>query len=173
MKAITLWPEWAWAICYLDKRVENREWAPPLGVRGKRIAIHAGAHFGGRPGRPAKREALDAVADMAYRAGWRVYNFGSGYGRRFSPASAEAESFVLRPDTVTTSAIVATAVVTGFRRGFADNVKATGWEVPGATWWLLDKVVVLDQPVPCAGKQGLWSVPDDVLRLVVERGGGQ
>lgn len=28
MKALTVWPEWAWAIVHAGKNVENRTWAP-------------------------------------------------------------------------------------------------------------------------------------------------
>lgn len=70
--ALTLWPEWAWAIANLDKRVENRTWAPPISMVGKRIAIHSGASIGGRKGRVARREGLSAMMSMAARACWKI-----------------------------------------------------------------------------------------------------
>lgn len=28
--------------------------------------------------------------------------------------------------------------------------------------WLLDNIVKLDEPIPCRGRQGVWTVPDDI-----------
>ena len=39
---------------------------------------------------------------------------------------------------------------------------------PGWHWVLAD-VRPLDEPVPCKGRQGLWTLPDDVERKVRER----
>ena len=41
MKALTLWPEYAWLIAKGIKTTETR-WAPPGWLLGSRIAIHAG-----------------------------------------------------------------------------------------------------------------------------------
>jgi hypothetical protein len=43
--ALTIQQPWAWVICYLDKRIENRDWAPPRQMIGRHIAIHAGKAF--------------------------------------------------------------------------------------------------------------------------------
>ncbi len=42
MKALTLLRPWAYCIAHLDKRIENRTWAPWAEVIGQRIAIHSG-----------------------------------------------------------------------------------------------------------------------------------
>jgi hypothetical protein len=39
---LTLHVPWPWAILRGGKRVENRGWAPPEGLRGSWIALHAG-----------------------------------------------------------------------------------------------------------------------------------
>lgn len=44
MKAITLSPEWAYAVTHLGKDVENRTWWPPKGYTGD-LAIHAGQRY--------------------------------------------------------------------------------------------------------------------------------
>lgn len=36
----------------------------------------------------------------------------------------------------------------------------------------MDERCKLPEPVPCRGFQGFWTLPDDVLRQVVEQGGG-
>ena len=42
MKALTLRPQWAWAVAHSTKRVEYRSWMPRLAV-GETLAIHAGS----------------------------------------------------------------------------------------------------------------------------------
>lgn len=46
MKALTVHGVWAWCIMHAGKNVENRSWAPPLKMVGKRVAIHAGQNAG-------------------------------------------------------------------------------------------------------------------------------
>lgn len=126
--ALTLWPEWAWAICHLDKRVENRTWAP--GARlpvGSRLAIHAGKYIGGTLG--ATDEGVEAV--------------------RFMARGAQTVGI----DRCTTSAIVAVVTIDGF-----DQEQRTKWDVPGLWHWRFRDVEVLATPIPCRGAQGLWAV---------------
>ena len=150
MKALTLTPEWAWAVCHLDKRVENRSWAAPREAIGTTIALHAGK------ARPEWR----AVELMAACAGWGTY----GYARDFK----RGEQIVNRPSSerFATGAIVATFRIVGCRRVREDE--ARGWEV-GEFCWDIDDVVVLARPVPCKGALGLWTVPDALLGDVVTR----
>lgn len=150
--ALTLWPEWAWVIAngqswpadLVRKLVENRGWHPgrrlPVGTR---IAIHAGKHLGGRPGAAVADEAVAGVLAMYRRA-----NPG-----RLLPYQGFREA--LR--ACAKSAIVCTATIDGY-----DQHHLTGWDVPDAWHWRLRDVLVLDEPIPCRGAQGLWPVPADV-----------
>jgi len=65
-RALTLWPEWAWAIESLDKRVENRTWPIPPAMIGATVYLHAGSEA------PASvhRQRREQVQQMAARAGW-------------------------------------------------------------------------------------------------------
>lgn len=45
VKALTLIQPWDWAVCFANKRVENRSWAPPRAIIGQRIALHRGVKF--------------------------------------------------------------------------------------------------------------------------------
>ena len=47
--ALTLYPEFAWGVTALDKRVENRHVAP-MRLVGKYLLIHAGKLIGGKSG---------------------------------------------------------------------------------------------------------------------------
>lgn len=135
--ALTLWPEWAYAITHLGKDVENRDWERlPTWLTGRYLAIHAGAHIGGRAAKVATKEGLDAVAFMARRAGLDV---------RVSPSK------------VVTSAIVAVVKV-----GKVGQVESP-WAVPDAWQIGFDRVVVLREPVVCKGAQKLWTPDPEIL----------
>jgi hypothetical protein len=146
MRALTLWPEWAWAVAYLGKDVENRGWAPPSYIRGQRIAIHAGKHVGGRSGPAAYRDGAALVIETALRAGLDPY---------------APDSFVTRLHRelcATTSAVVAVARVEAEVAGSAPSA----WAATGQYHWRLCDVTTLRRPVPCRGAQGLWVVPREV-----------
>lgn len=44
MKALSVWNPWAWALVAGLKTYENRDWALPAWIRGKRVLIHSGQH---------------------------------------------------------------------------------------------------------------------------------
>ena len=135
MKALTLWPEWAYCITHLDKRVENRSWSPSLAI-GERFAIHAGATRGnvGRACRygligydPRIRSMVDSIAPL-----WAI----SG-----------------DPSRCPTRAIVCTAMLVG-----VDEAMRTPWDIENETHWRLDDVRPLAEPVPVQrGLLGLWN----------------
>lgn len=59
-------------------------------------------------------------------------------------------------DQIVTSSIIGIAVLAGFVTESDDP-----W-FKGKIGWLLKEVAAIE-PVPCAGKQGLWTLPPDVL----------
>jgi hypothetical protein len=151
MRALTLWQPWASAIAHLDKRVENRTWRPPQWTIGETIAIHAGKSL--------DREALE---DLAH--------------------DGELEQL---GDPIPRGAIVATAQVVGWVRddGRLLDRRPVRWDgisedraaelVAGRWWagpfgWVLDDVVSIE-PVPCRGRQGLWTVPEELLPTLRRR----
>ncbi len=146
--ALTLWPEWAYAICALGKRVENRTWSR-ASVQGQWIAIHGGASIGGRKGQDAEADGIAELATMAVRA------------RVISPPVGEAELRILREGArAAAGKIVAVAQVQEFVRASADP-----WFV-GPVGWVLRGVAVLPQPVPVKGAQGLWPLGEEVAAQV-------
>lgn len=146
--ALTLTPEWAWAVAHLDKRVENRTWKPPARYIGQRIAIHAGK----------SRPDWDAVDLMAGCAGWRVQRYAHVYER-------PGVRIVFPGPALVRGAIVATAVVRSVREVSQRDI--VGWEAGPFCWDLAD-VRVLSRPVACPGALSLWALPDFV-RADVER----
>lgn len=171
MKAITLWPEWAWAVACLGKDVENRPRpASFYGLKvGDEFAIHAGAHLGGRPGATTAADALSEVAFMAKRAGVlvdydpRAGAIGHAVGRDYHMLSTRrypAQSVVA----------VATLGACTF-----NEPSVGGWQVPGQYGFKLVDVRVLDWPVSCStreypgNRQGGWTLPGPVETLVRAR----
>lgn len=156
MRALTLWPEWAWAVAHLGKDVENRGWAPPFYILGQRIAIHAGRHVGGKPGAAAYRAGTDCVRAAAMAAGLDPSPLADWLNR------------LHRELCEATSAVVAVAHV-----GYNPAIPSPSlWAEPGQRHWRLAEVVTLLQPVPCRGAQGLWVLPRPVEDAVVEQIGG-
>lgn len=161
MRALTLYPEWAWAILHLGKDVENRLWLPPRALAGQWVALHAGAHVGGRPGQVARTEGMLGLYEMAHRAGWMEvaqtlptddpFWWERGAQRAHEPMSHE----------VTRRAIV------GIVR-FSSPARSTSpWAVPGQHHWPILQVVALPAPVLCPGALGLWRVPEALLQSIL------
>lgn len=145
MKALTLWPEWLFAILYLGKRIENRPRSPKwYGLQpGDWFALHAGVN------RPTLQRISD-VGDMALRAGVRGMTFKAD-------GSIKYEGQVLSRETCPLGVIPAMARLGSACLGFARP-----WGVEDQWQWSLDEVRVLPEPVSCKGHQGGWFVPDEV-----------
>jgi len=139
--ALTLWPEWAYAVARLGKRVENRTWIQrPL--KGKWLCIHGGKYIGGERGGGAGE-----VAEVLSVGGIR------GYTR----AELDAHLAAAR---ACQGKIVAIAKV-------ADFVKAdpSPWFF-GPWGWVLSDVQVLREPVAARGMSGVWSIQGELLQQV-------
>lgn len=142
LRALTLHPEWAWAICYLGKRIENRSWRRES-LRGKTLAIHGGRLIGGDSDQTLWRCDVQLMLQHARtRCGCQA-DLGVG------PISVKR---ILDEGR----GIVALARVADFV-----TASQSGWFV-GPIGWVLEDVRVLCEPVPCAGAQGVWTVPCDV-----------
>lgn len=196
LTGLTIWPEWTWAIDLptpLAKRVENRGWAPPgryLAPHRALLAIHAGAHIGGRKGLPARREGLFSVATMARHAGLIASLPARGPAQFIPGLHGRARDVdldvydVLDHGTVSTadrpvvtSAIIGIARLTHVippgqeerNRDLRETGGVYGWKVPDLHGWVFD-YCPLTEPVPHArGEQGLWRVSDDQVRRIAAR----
>jgi hypothetical protein len=148
MLALTLWPEWAWCICYLGKRVENRTWLPQPGQLrpGDRFAIHAGAEGAGVGWRERLLLAA-ATAEQARRWRGEVCTVDTKWGTNLVLDGH------LIPNPL--RSVVAVATYTGQVR----PDRADPWVAENQIQWGLGDVIVLPRPVPCRGAQGLWRLP--------------
>lgn len=157
MRALTFWPEWAFAVHYLGKPLENRTWAIP---KGEWFGLHAGKSIGGT-GRIYKDghrvnealvEGVEGMGGMAKRAGWS--SVGTIRQATFTRGSEVAEWDINR---LTASAITGLFRVTAHLHHSDDP-----WHVPGQIGNTFD-YIPLAEPVACKGAQQLWAVPVDVV----------
>ena len=147
IRALTLWPEWAWAIHHLDKRVENRTWALPV---GEWFALHAGRHIGGRPGPRAEEEAWHAIHYMASQAGWARSFDGSGRLRRHGVEAVYGTA------KVHTSAIL--GVFRVIRTEPPNRGDLRGWRVPEQVGNVFEYRPFPAPILGVKGAQGLWTL---------------
>lgn len=141
MKAITLWQPWSWAIAYAGKRIENRGWKPPAAIIGQRIAIHAGKTLDLNACEGLGCEDDIQLPEMYFHDPKKAFVHG---------------------------AIESTALLKGWTEGLCSSHPQSLW-LTGPIGWVLDDVVVLPRPILCRGAQGLWNLPRETERLVLEQ----
>ncbi|MET8006287.1 hypothetical protein [Nonomuraea glycinis] len=168
MKAITVYQPWAWAIgraaiSPTGKTIENRPW--PTRHRGM-VAIHAG-----------KKWDRDGATNTGVHLEWSEH-LRAVPDRRTAGAGIEPGG-----QEFPTSAIIAVANLAAVHHSSAcvrtshladlspdSAYTCSPWAAGGAGGmyhWELANVRLLDEPVPCAGKQKLWDVPDDARPRVL------
>lgn len=166
MKAITLHPEWAFAVAHLGKRIENRTWKPPESLWLEPFAIHAGKYIGGRPSLESVTDGLAGLSITARAAGWDV-EAGPGNAKAWMYHFHRGDELVhvgSHAYPMTTSAIVGVATlrsILGERVVSVGEPGVAGWKEVGRYGWHFD-YQPLPEPIPCGGKQGLWTLPADI-----------
>lgn len=154
MLALTLWPEWAFAIAYLGKRIENRTWKRDSLI-DEVIAIHGGRYPGGQSDSSCWGDEIRSMLEVARSAGAAL------------------------PDPITIRGVLALAqqkvVAVARVAGFVSSAESAWFCGPWG--WQLEDVRVLPDPLPCRGSQGLWTLPDDLwvqvdAQLRLDRGVG-
>lgn len=168
LRALTLWRPWPAAICYLGKRVENRTWRPAADMLGHDLAIHAG-----------QKIDTQAVADIVHGYDPEGRDLETSYyrealARGVIPGSTGVVAVVRVVGFIDATRRAALAVVKNVGTD-RDHTRSWWWE--GPVGWVLDRVRVLPEPVPCRGAQGLWVVPtvvevrvNEQLRKLAETG---
>lgn len=161
-RAITLWPEWAYAVLFLGKDVENR----PIRLPPGRYALHAGKHIGGKKGPEAERQGALSLIRLAV-------------GAPLSEAAALALLPSIRP---LCGCVVGVIDVERVYRGASDRVP------PSRSLWAgydaIDPFTISESgerptianpiklrhvaaaPIPCRGQLGLWRLPPEIASAV-------
>lgn len=143
MKALTLHRPWSDAIVHGTKRVENRTWRPPRADLGSMIAIHAGKAWAGDSRWPegdrprVPEDSPTGIVGVARLVGWAQTTDAFGAIRYSGTLSAKA----------------------------ARSACESGWYIGGCVGWVLERVIPIP-PLECRGRQGLWTVPDELARRV-------
>lgn len=154
MKALTLWPEWAYAILKLGKRVENRGWLPPRGLTD--FAIHAGKQIGGN-GRDPNGD-IGVMLQVASDAGVRWD------GKSLAEMGYQNYRELLRKTYIEIdeirSSVVCVVRLASVLPKRPQNFD--GWHAPDSFGWVLDDVRPVERLV-CRGAQGLWPVPSPLV----------
>lgn len=170
MRAISLWQPWASAIAIGSKLIETRHWATDY--RGP-IAIHAArrkvlAEFAGlgedecwiAAMHPLLDESRELDANGSLPLEWHNW-------LPFGCVVAVAELV----DCIPTNAARIYKQIREPRTHKDAPALAywTEWDMgnfePGRFAWLLSSVRALPSPVPFVGKQGFFSVPDELLQV--------
>lgn len=161
IRAITLHREWAYAVQYMDKRIENRPFVLSDNLLPCRLAIHAGANIGDSGSRPATRRGLETLRDTAYRCHYTVEAEKDGRhltGRvRHRPHALSTRmlhkwSPWRMPERF---AIVAIATVKNILPPVPTDER---WRVADQHGWVLDDLTVLRHPIRnVKGRQGVWN----------------
>lgn len=155
MKAITLWRPWPACFTYLDpvaKRIDNRAWE--TSYRGP-VALHAGQRF--------DRSAF-AVARDAVQALGGCVQVGSVV------VCLNVDDLLSQdPDHHPTGVVAVADLVDICSESLhsADLRCDCGpWAFAKQRHWRFDNVQALREPVPCVGRQQLWTLPEDVAEQV-------
>lgn len=127
LRCLTIRQPWAWAIAAGGKDVENRGWQ--RSYRGL-VAIHAGGQ--------ADEDAYDNPLIVA--ACRRVRPLAGGTAALWHARGA----------------VIAVANLVDICDAWPDLCSCGPWAVTGQLHWRLRDVVLLNEPIPAKGRQGLW-----------------
>lgn len=169
LRALTLWPEWAFAIHHLDKRVENRTWLVP---KDEWFMLHAGKYVGGKPGGFHEQDGMTSLREMAWLSGWTPKQAGR-VGRPWScvfshPTHTAITAHDPSAPAETCNPILTSHILGAFRVTRHDapyHGDTSGWRVPDQVGNVFE-YRPLAAPVPCKGAQGLWRVPEEIRALL-------
>lgn len=139
LRGFTLWRPWSHAVAHLGKRIENRDYPPPVWMVGHHLAIHAGKTYD-KAGAYQIRTVLNMDVPDAPQCPQGIVAIACLRG---FCASAETDDNYDRPGRT------------------SDWPQDDPW-FSGPYGWILDDVVPLIDPVPCRGAQGLWPVPTGI-----------
>lgn len=160
LSALTLHQPWAWATCYADRRLDNRDWRPPPYIAHQVIAIHAGKRWGRNEKIEASALSCELYPEHVVPLGGEGYVFGAVV------AVARLVGFVdcdIRFDRGPYSFHAHTSrgqVCVGGRLSAEDveSVVTNRW-FEGPCAWLFSDIKLLTTPVEVRGYQKVWRLP--------------
>lgn len=181
MKAISLWQPWASLIACGAKPFETRSWAPPRGLIGQPIAIHAAKKIDKGATQFAEElcygqhkdggfELADKLGDTMSRADVEIMGV---FGQAVMPigsvvAIARLDAAFLLGEKADDTAVPAARVVRRLTSRdmpecFTVRYDDFGDYSPGRWAWLLRDVKPLNPPIAMKGHQGFFDLPQGWL----------
>lgn len=171
IRALTILQPWASAIALGCKRIETRGWQ--TSHRGP-LLIHAGQARTYLPYRAGNTKTLDGQGGYP---GWMYNNFP---GKQAMDAAGLPLDFDFPLGAIIGVCELTNCFKTEVFKHYDEERYEMGLGVylvpaqelalgdftPGGYGWVLGNVRLLAEPIPCRGKQGLWTPPADVLAQV-------
>ena len=163
--AISLWQPWAHLIAIGAKRFETRSWSTRF--RGM-MAIHAGQKWSQR----MARQCYEAPFHDALKAGGIIFRPGNADwlqwvdGLAFGAVIAVADLVEVWPTEKLGTQAVEDSLPADLIIGLQE--RAFGDFRHGRYAWQYENVIRLPEPIPCAGKQGLFVPPAEVMDRIME-----
>ena len=172
MKALSLWNPWAHLLASGKKQCETRSW--PMRHRGP-LLIHAAKRW--------NSELCDVSRSQPFRAALEAHGVTlrnpTANGKITHPSGMSFGAIIGRVDVIdcwqTHTAIVSSSAKDGCyghkHRGFETSDRlfitptehAFGDYSPGRFVFLCARPVLFERPIPYAGLQSLFDVPDELL----------
>jgi hypothetical protein len=177
VNALSIRQPWAYAICHLGKRVENRAWKHPPSYRGP-LLIHASAGCTADEYASARDfivfdvglspQALPFLSDLPRGAlvarailSAVVENRENGHGFATGPSGVKDGSKCCN-----------CAAVVGVGRAWGGRCPSPDpWVIPGQLGFILSDVELLARPIPYRGALGIFDVPNHVFAPSAEDDG--
>ncbi len=164
MLAISLWQPWAHLIACGAKGFETRSWSTRY--RGP-MAIHAGRKWTRRMASQCLEEPfLTILADDQPTFRLRAEANAADLSFAFGAIIAVADLVEVWPTEklghqATEDSLPPELIIGLQERAFGDFSH-------GRYAWQYENVIRLPKPIPCAGKQGLWVPPAEILDRIME-----
>lgn len=163
VRAVSMSPEMAFAVAYLDKRIINKSYHMPSISVNQRVVIHA----------IRKREGVSGLIQMAADAGWHCRN--EILSARRSIVRFKKDNRVVEMDTERLACGCFVAVAT-FLGSYEPIVREdlSPWARHGRKHWYIDDVSVIRSPVSYEkGKEGTWVIPGHEFRSLLLQCGSE
>ena len=154
MKAISLWQPWAHLIAIGAKTYETRSWSTPY--RGL-MAIHAARHWTTRMATQCYQEPFFTILARA----------GTRFPARCDGANLPALGFDFGA-VIAVASLLHVSPTRDVLPHLGPNEVAFGDFSHDRFAWQYENVVLLPEPIPCNGRQGLFELPADVTDQVEE-----
>lgn len=162
MKALSLSQPWCWSIFdpVADKGIENRSWAPPIAMIGQVIAIHAAKSWDDKRAYTPPKDHCSTCRDGF--GGYTPTGYLLHLGIDHAPARKERY-----PSSVIVGVATIDRIITEARTLVGLGRPSQKRWFFGPFGWVLTDRRALSRPIPCAGKQGLWTVPEEHEREIL------